>query len=67
MIVFGSGSIVSQLTQHRLIDEYQFVVCPILLGSGRPLLNGVSTSLRLDLVEAKRYQSGDLMRRYARQ
>ena len=26
MIIFGSGSIVSQLTQHRLIDEYQFVV-----------------------------------------
>jgi dihydrofolate reductase len=25
MIVFGSGSIVSQLTQHGLIDEYQFV------------------------------------------
>jgi dihydrofolate reductase len=23
MIVFGSGSIVSQLTQHGLIDEYQ--------------------------------------------
>ena len=29
MILFGSGSIVSQLTQHGLIDEYQFVVCPI--------------------------------------
>jgi len=40
MIVFGSGSIVSQLTQHGLIDEYQFVVSPILLGSGRQLLSG---------------------------
>ena len=29
MIIFGSGSIVSQLTQHGLIDEYQVVVCPI--------------------------------------
>jgi dihydrofolate reductase len=48
MIVFGSGSIVSQLTQHGLIDEYQFVVSPILLGSGRPLLSGVSESSRLD-------------------
>ena len=53
MIVFGSGSIVSQLTQHGLIDEYQFVVGPVLLGSGRPLLSGVSQSLRLDLLEAK--------------
>jgi len=29
MMIFGSGTIVSQLTQHGLIDEYQFVVCPI--------------------------------------
>jgi dihydrofolate reductase len=66
MIIFGSGSIVSQLTQHGLIDEYQFVVCPILLGSGRPLLSGVSKSASLDLLEAKRYKSGDVMLRYAR-
>jgi dihydrofolate reductase len=66
MIVFGSGSIVSQLTQHGMIDEYQFVVCPILLGSGRSLLSGVSKSLRLDLLEVKQYQSGDILLRYRR-
>ena len=66
MIVFGSGSIVSQLTQHGLIDEYQFVVCPFFLGSGRPLLSNVSTDSRLDLVEAKQYPSGDVLLRYAR-
>ena len=66
MIVFGSGSIVSQLTQHGLIDEYQFVVCPILLGSGRPLLSGVSQHMRLELMEAKPYPSGDVLLRYAR-
>jgi dihydrofolate reductase len=66
MMVFGSGSIVSQLTQHGLIDEYQFVVCPILLGSGQPLLSGMSKNSRLDLLETKRYQSGDVMLRYAR-
>jgi dihydrofolate reductase len=66
MIIFGSGSIVSQLTQCGLIDEYQFVVCPILLGSGQPLLSGVSKHLRLDLVEAKPLPSGDVMLRYVR-
>ena len=66
MMIFGSGSIVSQLTQHGLIDEYQFVVNPILLGSGRPLLSGVSKSSRLDLLEAKKYPSGNVMLRYAR-
>jgi dihydrofolate reductase len=66
MMIFGSRSLVSQLTQHGLIDEYQFVVCPVLLGSGRPLLSGVSRSLRLALLEAKKYQSGDVLLRYAR-
>jgi dihydrofolate reductase len=65
LIVFGSGSIVSQLTQHGLIDEYQFAMCPVLLGSGQPLIRGVSTRLRLDLLEAKRLPSGDVILRYA--
>ncbi len=59
MIIFGSGSIVSQLTQHGLIDEYQFVVSPILLGSGRPLVSGVSTHLKLQFQGAKEYASGN--------
>ena len=66
MMLFGSGSIVSQLTEHGLIDEYQFAVCPVLLGRGRPLLSEVSRISRLDLVETTRYPSGDVMLRYAR-
>src|SRR6266487_973152 len=66
MIVFGSGSLVSQLTQHGLIDEYQFVVSPILLGSGRPMFSGGSKSSALDLIEVNKYQSGNVMLRYAR-
>jgi len=66
MIVFGSGSIVSQLTQHGLIDEYQFVVNPILLGSGRSLVSGVSKSSRLELQEARKFSSGNVLLRYVR-
>ena len=65
MLVFGSGSIASQLTEHGLIDEYRFVVGPVLLGSGRPLISGVPRSSRLDLLEAKTYPSGNVMLRYA--
>jgi dihydrofolate reductase len=66
MIIFGSGSIVSQLTRHGLIDEYQFTVCPIFLGRGQSLLTGVSQHVRLDLLESKGLPSGDVMLRYAR-
>lgn len=64
IMLFGSGSIVSQLTQHGLIDEYQFVVSPILLGQGQPLLNHVTTSIKLVLVDATTYPSGNVVLRY---
>ena len=65
MLIFGSGSIASLLTEHGLIDEYRFVVGPVLLGRGRPLISGVPKSSRLDLLEAKTYPSGNVMLRYA--
>jgi dihydrofolate reductase len=64
IIIFGSGSVVSQLTEHGLIDEYQFVVSPVVLGSGSALISGVSTQLRLDLQETRKYRSGNVMLRY---
>jgi dihydrofolate reductase len=63
---FGSGSLVSQLTQHGLIDEYQFVVMPVLIGNGLNLLTGLSDSVRVDLLEAKKYPSGRILLRYGR-
>jgi dihydrofolate reductase len=66
IMIFGSGSIVSQLTQHDLIDEYHFIVGPILLGSGQSLVTGVSKRSRLNLFEAKQYPSGNVALRYAR-
>lgn len=66
MMIFGSGSVVSQLTEAGLIDEYRFVVSPLLLGDGRSLLGGVSKRPRLDLLEARAYPSGNVMLRYAR-
>jgi dihydrofolate reductase len=66
MMIMGSGSIVSQLTEAGLIDEYQFLVCPVVLGSGKPLMSGVAKGVTLDLQEAKTYPSGNVMLRYAR-
>ena len=53
-------------TRNNLIDEYQFAVCPVFIGDGRRLLDGVSTRVRPELLEAKPLPSGDLMLRYAR-
>jgi dihydrofolate reductase len=66
MIVFGSGSIVSLLTRHGLIDEYQVVVAPVLLGGGKPLLAGLTQAARLELLDSKPFPSGNVILRYAR-
>jgi dihydrofolate reductase len=65
LILFGSGSIATELTRHGLIDEYRFVVDPVLLGSGRSLINGVPLAARLRFLGAKEYPSGNTMLRYA--
>ena len=65
MLVLGSGSIVSQLTAHGLLDEYQLVVSPILLGSGVPLLRDVTRRVPLELLEARAFASGNVLLRYA--
>src|ERR1700741_2549308 len=65
IMIFGSGSIVSKLTEHGLIDEYQFIVGPVMLGEGRSLVHGVPGTRQLELLEAKPYPSGNVMLRYA--
>jgi len=66
IMIFGSGSIVSLLTGHGLIDEYHFVVGPVLLGSGKTLIGGLPSTVRLELVEAKTFPSGNVRLRYRR-
>lgn len=66
IMIFGSGSIVSHLTEHGLIDEYRFVVGPVLLGDGRTLVSGVPSRTGLKLLEATAHPSGNVVLRYAR-
>src|SRR6188474_2367598 len=54
-ILLGGVSIPSQLIELGLVDEYRFVVGPIVAGEGRRLLDDVSLpeTLQLRLVESK--------------
>ena len=68
-ILVGGVSIPSQLIELGLVDEYRFVVGPILAGEGRRLLEGVSLpeKLQLKLVESKIFKSGSVALRYLKQ
>src|SRR5437763_6312191 len=57
ILILGSGELVRTLTQHHLIDEYMFVVCPLILGKGKRLFqDGSKTTLRL--ITSKAYTTG---------
>jgi dihydrofolate reductase len=65
MVVLGSGSIVSQLTQENLVDEYQIVVIPVILGGGRSMFAGVSGRPALRLVNSRSFKNGNVLLCYS--
>jgi len=66
MVILGSGTIVSQLTQAGLIDEYQLVVDPVVLGEGRTLFEGVKDKLNLKRTNARTFGNGNVVLTYQR-
>jgi dihydrofolate reductase len=65
-ILSGGVDIPSQLIELGLVDEFRFVIGPIVAGEGRRLLQGVSLPqrLQLKLVESKIFKSGSVALRY---
>jgi dihydrofolate reductase len=61
IVIFGSGSIVSQLTQEGLIDEFQIVVVPVILGKGRTMFEGIKEKLNLKLTKTRSFGNGNVV------
>jgi dihydrofolate reductase len=68
-ILVGGVDIPSQLIELGLVDEYHFVVHPIVAGEGRRLLEGVGLpeKLQLKLVDSKIFKSGCVALHYVKQ
>lgn len=60
MVIMGSGSIVSQIAQEGLIDEYQIVLIPIVLGKGRTMFEGVTRRLGMRLTTSRSFGNGNV-------
>ena len=58
MAILGSGTIVSQLALEGLIDEYQVVVNPVVLGQGRTMFDGIKEKLTLKLTKTRSFSNG---------
>ena len=65
-ILTGGVDIPSQLIQLGLVDEYHFVIQPLVVGEGRRLLERSSLQEKLKLIESKFFASGCVALRYTR-
>jgi dihydrofolate reductase len=58
MSLLGSGSILTQLAEQGLIDEYQIMVDPVVLGDGTPIFKGLRHRLDLKLTTTRTFRDG---------
>ncbi|HTY53498.1 MAG TPA: dihydrofolate reductase family protein [Methanomicrobiales archaeon] len=62
-VILGSGSIVQQFARLGLIDEYQLMVNPVILGAGKYLFRDVDR-MNLELLETRPFRNGKVFLRY---
>jgi dihydrofolate reductase len=62
-VILGSGSVVQQFARLGLIDEYQLMVNPVILGAGKYLFKDVNR-MNLKLLEERTFGNGRIFLRY---
>lgn len=60
ILVHGGPTFAKALTRLGLVDEYQLTTVPIAIGAGRSPFADLEEHLKLDVVEAERFESGAL-------
>jgi len=64
LVILGRASIVAQLSNARLIDEYQIALCPIILGDGKSMFARTQEKLALRLASPCSFQNGNVFLTY---
>jgi dihydrofolate reductase len=60
IVIMGSGNLISQLAQLKLIDEYQIALTPIVIGKGKSMFDGVDKT-NLKLTKSRAFGNGTVM------
>jgi len=66
IIIFGSPGFAMELTKMGLIDEYEFIIQPMLAGNGKRFFEteGLNQWVDLQLISSKKFNSGAFALRY---
>lgn len=66
LVIFGSPGLTHSFMELDLIDEYQFTLNPVLLGTGIPVYQNIKNKTNLKLVKATPLKSGVVGLHYTR-
>lgn len=61
LLVYGGSSFVASLIESNLVDEYHFLVNPVVLGSGVTIFAGLADPLCLTLVKNRTFSCGTVL------
>ncbi|HEY4147288.1 MAG TPA: dihydrofolate reductase family protein [Chitinophagaceae bacterium] len=61
ILIFGSGTLVSQLAPTGLVDEYQLIMIPVILGGGRTMFEGIKEKIPMTLKSSRAFSNGNVI------
>jgi len=64
LVILGSGSIIARIAAHELIDRYQIVVNPVVLGAGRSMFEGAARKIDLRQTGSRAFRNGKVLLAY---
>jgi dihydrofolate reductase len=64
LTILGSGTIVAQLAQAGLIDEYQIMLNPVVLGKGKTMFESIIDKITLKLIKTRSFGNGNVLLHY---
>lgn len=62
--IFGSSDLAVTFIDLGLIDEFRIMINPVVLGGGKPILQGIKSKLELKLLKVKTFQTGNVLLYY---
>jgi dihydrofolate reductase len=66
IVAYGGASLAQSLIELDVVDDYRFLIHPVILGSGLPIFTKAKTLMELELVEERRFPKGAVAHVYNR-
>jgi dihydrofolate reductase len=66
IVAYGGASFAQSLIELDVVDDYRFLIHPVILGSGLPVFTKAKQLMELELVEERRFPKGAVAHVYNR-